>query len=127
MSKSKGNVVDPNTYVDKYGYILSSTISTTHGLTRDSISRVDPIRYFLLKEGGLMHDGDWSDTELENKYRAELADTLGNLFSRCTAPALYPANHWPTVYVPDGPDGADRLFMDSIKQMPGMGREDGGG
>lgn len=37
MSKSVGNVVDPFDQIDKFG--------------------VDPVRYFLLKEGSLYHDG----------------------------------------------------------------------
>ena len=37
MSKSKGNVVDPHSIIAKYG--------------------VDPLRYFLLRDGSLHHDG----------------------------------------------------------------------
>lgn len=65
-----------------------------------------------------MHDGDWTDAELDTKYRTELADTLGNLFSRCTATSLYPSSVWPTVYTPT--DGPNKQFMDSIQQLPGI-------
>jgi methionyl-tRNA synthetase len=126
MSKSKGNVVDPNVYVDKYGYKYNSYYFILFYFIlfyfivfmRTDISRVDPIRYFLLNEGGLMHDGDWSDSELESKYRSHLADTLGNLFSRCTAATLYPSNSWPCVYIPSS--DPDKQFMDSIQQLPGI-------
>ncbi|TMW63844.1 hypothetical protein Poli38472_002785 [Pythium oligandrum] len=65
MSKSLGNVVDPQQMLDHYG--------------------ADFVRYFLLREGVLNDDGDFSTTMLEERVNSELADTLGNLVSRSTA------------------------------------------
>ncbi|EGC35595.1 hypothetical protein DICPUDRAFT_152073 [Dictyostelium purpureum] len=75
MSKSRGNVVDPFESIQNYG--------------------LEVIRYFLLKGGGLEDDGDWSDHEISVRLKADLADTYGNLLSRCTGKPLHPSGHWP--------------------------------
>ncbi|KAM9990702.1 hypothetical protein ACTFIY_006753 [Dictyostelium cf. discoideum] len=75
MSKSRGNVVDPFLAIDNHGLEL--------------------IRYFLLKGGGLENDGDWSEHELAVRFKSDLADTYGNLISRCTGKALNPSGEWP--------------------------------
>jgi len=62
MSKSKGNVVDPNEVVDKYG--------------------VDAFRYFLLREVPFGLDGDFSRDAFINRVNGELADNFGNLLNR---------------------------------------------
>lgn len=62
MSKSIGNVVDPMELVEGYGR--------------------DPMRYFLLREIAFGKDGDYSEESLFNRYNADLANDLGNLFSR---------------------------------------------
>lgn len=64
MSKSLGNVIDPNDWVDKYG--------------------PDAVRYFLLREVPFGKDGDVSEDKLRERYNADLANGLGNLFSRVT-------------------------------------------
>ncbi len=62
MSKSRGNVVDPNQMVEEYG--------------------VDAFRYFLLREVPFGHDGDFSRDALIGRINSDLANGLGNLLSR---------------------------------------------
>ncbi|MCL4418305.1 MAG: methionine--tRNA ligase [Actinobacteria bacterium] len=62
MSKSIGNVVDPNEIIDKYG--------------------TDALRYYLLREIPSTADGDFSENRLKEVYNADLANNLGNLISR---------------------------------------------
>lgn len=64
MSKTIGNVIDPNIWVDKYG--------------------ADAVRYFLLREVPFGQDGDVSEDKLKVRYNGDLANGLGNLFSRTT-------------------------------------------
>jgi methionyl-tRNA synthetase len=70
MSKSIGNVVSPTAIMDKWG--------------------VDPVRYFFLRDGSLSNDADFSEHNVSVRYSSELADTLGNLISRCTGKSLLP-------------------------------------
>jgi methionyl-tRNA synthetase len=65
MSKSKGNVVDPVVLIEKYG--------------------ADAIRYFLLRELPYGADGYYSEEALRERYNRDLANDLGNLFSRTLA------------------------------------------
>src|SRR5206468_5047507 len=62
MSKSRGNVVDPNAMVAEFG--------------------IDAFRYFLLREVPFGQDGDFSKLALKNRYNRDLANDLGNLVSR---------------------------------------------
>ncbi|HHT73266.1 MAG TPA: methionine--tRNA ligase [Firmicutes bacterium] len=65
MSKSKGNVVDPNLLIDEFG--------------------VDPIRYFLMREISFGQDGNFSRRALIERTNADLANDLGNLLNRTLA------------------------------------------
>jgi len=62
MSKSLGNVIDPLALADKYG--------------------LSAFRYFLLREMTFGHDSSFSEEALCGRYNADLANDLGNLFSR---------------------------------------------
>ncbi|MBM4126905.1 MAG: methionine--tRNA ligase [Nitrospira sp.] len=62
MSKSRGNVVDPNRMVETYG--------------------VDAFRYFLLREVPFGQDGDFSQSAMATSINSDLANGIGNLLSR---------------------------------------------
>src|SRR3984957_2578134 len=62
MSKSVGNIVDPNTLVDRFG--------------------LDQVRYFLLREVPFGQDGSYSEDAIITRINADLANELGNLAQR---------------------------------------------
>ncbi|NWF74515.1 MAG: methionine--tRNA ligase, partial [Nitrospirae bacterium] len=62
MSKSRGNVVDPNKMVDQFG--------------------ADAFRYFLLREVPFGQDGDFSQAAMIGSINSDLANGIGNLLSR---------------------------------------------
>src|SRR2546423_1701149 len=62
MSKSAGNIVDPNAFADKYG--------------------ADALRYYLISDIATGKDADFSEQRLIERYNADLANSLGNLLNR---------------------------------------------
>ncbi|NTW61385.1 methionine--tRNA ligase, partial [Candidatus Saccharibacteria bacterium] len=62
MSKTVGNVVDPNEVIDGYG--------------------VDAFRYYFSRHVPTLDDGDFTWEKFENAYNTELANDLGNLVMR---------------------------------------------
>jgi len=62
MSKSLGNVVDPNTLADKYG--------------------TEAVRYYLMRAMVTGKDADFSEGNLIVHYDAQLANSIGNLVNR---------------------------------------------
>jgi len=62
MSKTTGNVVDPIAVINEWG--------------------VDAFRFYVIRELDIGPDGNWTDEGFKARYKAELADALGNLVNR---------------------------------------------
>ncbi len=62
ISKSVGNVIDPNEIIDQYG--------------------LDAFRYFFSRHIPTLDDGDFTWEKFESAYNGELGNDLGNLISR---------------------------------------------
>jgi len=62
MSKSTGNVIDPVAVINEWG--------------------VDAFRYYVVRELDIGPDGNWTDAGFAARYKAELADGIGNLVNR---------------------------------------------
>jgi methionyl-tRNA synthetase len=86
MSKSRGNVVDPNKMVDAFG--------------------ADAFRYFLLREVPFGQDGDFSREAMITRINSDLANGLGNLLSRTLT--LIERTQAGQVPVPDKTRAAER-------------------
>lgn len=65
MSKSKGNVVDPNVLIDRYG--------------------LDAARYYFLREVPFGSDGAFTPESFVERINSDLANDLGNLLNRTIA------------------------------------------
>jgi methionyl-tRNA synthetase len=62
MSKSLGNVLDPDEVIEKFG--------------------ADPLRFYCFREVSFGQDGQISPAGFESRYETELADQYGNLANR---------------------------------------------
>ena len=95
MSKSRGNVVDPNAMVQEFG--------------------VDAFRYFLLREVPFGQDGDFSKTAMVQRINSELANDVGNLLNR----SLTMVERFAGGIVPPPGPSQDRDFEREIKEAVG--------
>ncbi|MCL4361318.1 methionine--tRNA ligase [Candidatus Dependentiae bacterium] len=68
MSKSLGNVIDPQNLLDAYG--------------------AEPVRYYLCRHMSIAQDSEFSVPDLEQKINSDLANDLGNLLNRTITLAL---------------------------------------
>jgi methionyl-tRNA synthetase len=62
MSKSLGNVVDPDALAEKYG--------------------AEALRYYLMSDIATGRDADFSEERLVQRYNTDLANSIGNLLNR---------------------------------------------
>jgi len=67
IGKSLGNAIHPNEVIKKYG--------------------IDAFRYYLLKEIPAYGDGDFAFSRMDEIYKSDLQNGLGNLVSRVAAMA----------------------------------------
>ena len=67
VSKSAGNVVDPDALADRYG--------------------TDGLRYYLMRDIATGQDADFNEERLRMRYQADLANDLGNLVNRTVSMA----------------------------------------
>jgi len=75
MSKSLKNVVDPIACLETFS--------------------VDMLRFYLLLEGGLLYDGDFSFSTLKSRVNGDLCNHYGNLLSRSTSKLINPHQTYP--------------------------------
>lgn len=67
VSKSSGNVVDPDALAGRYG--------------------TDALRYYLMRDIATGQDADFNEDRLRARYQADLANDLGNLVNRTVSMA----------------------------------------
>ncbi|KAG0205215.1 methionyl-tRNA synthetase [Mortierella sp. GBA30] len=94
MSKSIGNVVDPFTAMEEFG--------------------TDTIRFYLMNDGGLADDADYSSVMVMERYRKLLAGQLGNLLSRSTSVALNPSS---TIPAKPSEDAHDKALIGKMRYL----------
>ncbi|XP_053547035.1 methionine--tRNA ligase, mitochondrial isoform X2 [Bombina bombina] len=101
MSKSLQNVVDPMECIKQY--------------TRDGL------RYFLLRHGAPERDCDFTHHAVRTLLNSELADALGGLLNRCTAPAINPAQqcpHFQPSSVPHSAQDQLQVLLSELYKLP---------
>ncbi len=97
MSKSIGNVVRPRELVDAYG--------------------VDTLRYFVLREMSFGLDSSFSTDAIIDRQNSDLANDLGNLFSRSLAMIRKYAGGSVPAAVPAAVTDDDRELVTAMEAM----------
>jgi len=105
MSKSLGNVVKPLELMDRYG--------------------PEAFRYFLMREMSFGLDASFSEEALVARLNGDLANDLGNLFSRVTAMLLRYSKGLVEAGSPPGP--AERTLEDLARETVDIYRREMGG
>jgi methionyl-tRNA synthetase len=100
MSKSVGNVINPQTLVGAYG--------------------VDPLRYFFLREVPFGQDGNYSHEAIVARINADLANDLGNLAQRSLS--MIGKNCEGRVPQPHVLSPADEALLDEARKLPAQVR-----
>lgn len=95
MSKTVGNVVDPNQVIDEYG--------------------LDAFRYFFSRHIPTLDDGDFTWEKLENAYNTELGNDLGNLVQRVASMII----RYQTGVIGDAPQNEhdNKKYHDAMKTL----------
>nr|KAJ3420340.1 methionyl-tRNA synthetase [Polyrhizophydium stewartii] len=92
MSKSTGNVVDPHALLAKWG--------------------VDPVRYFLMRDGGIAIDPEFSHESVLRRYKHDLGAQLGNLVMRCCSATINKTGQIPAaIGAPLTPDAIELVEL----------------
>lgn len=97
MSKSLGNVLDPDEVIDRFG--------------------ADALRYYCFREVSFGQDGSVSAAGFEARYETELANEYGNLASR----TLAMIERYRDGVIPDA--GPDPQLADAFDGAPGRVRD----
>ncbi len=96
ISKTTGNVIDPNELVDEFG--------------------TDAVRYFFMREFTFGSDGDFSRESFIHRINSDLANDLGNLLNRTLA--LIKQNFGDTIPEPKRePEGNDQELIDTALEI----------
>jgi len=96
ISKSLGNVIDPNSLAEEYG--------------------LDQTRYFLMREVPFGNDGDFSQRAMIHRMNGDLANDLGNLSQRVLS-MIFKNCEGVMPALPSAPADEDRALLDAADAL----------
>ena len=96
ISKSLGNVIDPNALAEEYG--------------------LDQTRYFLMREVPFGKDGDFSAQAMIHRMNGDLANDLGNLSQRVLS-MVFKNCDGKMPALPESPTSDDKKLLDSADAL----------
>ena len=102
ISKSVGNVIDPNALIEEYG--------------------LDQVRYFMMREVPFGKDGDYSKQAMISRMNGDLANDIGNLAQRVLSMVFKNCEG----RIPEHGDftNADKELLDSVAALHDKLRND---